>query len=282
MNMTGQNEEIYIDGYYKQLLDDFKNAVTKHNTSIVIIFDGKSGKGKTTLSNQTGHYLDPNFELKNIYYDPENFLKGLAEAKPGSYHSFDEAMVISSRSAMSQVNKMIVQAMSMIRSKRIYVSFCVNAVFDLDRNLVLSRADVLLHVYGQGLTDRGRFASFFKATGDQRDRLKELYFYGKKFYDYKRPRANFIGRFTKKFVIDEDAYEKVKQVAINKFLTQDTKSPTKRQRSYESLIINLYKNRNKKMKYNQREIAEMANVGQSAISAVINNPKNTLNPIEIN
>ncbi len=229
------NKERYIDGYYKQLLDDFKNAVQKHNTSIVIIFDGKSGKGKTTLSNQTGAYLSPNFSQKDIYYDPDHFLEGLSNSKPGDYFSFDEAMIISSRSAMSTVNRMIIQAMSMIRSKRIYVSFCVNAIFDLDRNLVLSRADALLHVYGDGLVDRGRFAAFFKAKGDHTDRLKLLYFFGKKFYDYTKPRANFIGRFVKDFVVDEDEYEENKQVAINNFLNQEVTS--KRQQRFDSLLF---------------------------------------------
>ena len=132
--MKEKRTTYFIDGYYKQLLDDFKDAVENHNTSIVIIIDGKSGKGKTTLSNQTGRYLDPNFDLKNIYYNPETFLKGLANSKKGEYHSFDEAMIISSRSVMSQVNRMIIQAMSMIRSKNIYVCFCVNSIFDLDKN----------------------------------------------------------------------------------------------------------------------------------------------------
>jgi len=259
------SEQIYIDGYYKQLLDDFKNAVEKHNTSIVIIFDGKSGKGKTTLSNQTGHYLDPNFGLENIYYDPEEFLRGLASSKPGDYFSFDEAMIISSRSAMSQVNKMIIQAMSMIRSKRIYVGFCVNAVFDLDRNLVLSRADLLLHVYGQGLTDRGRFAAFFKAMGDQRDRLKELYFFGKKFYDYKKPRANFIGKFTKAFIVDEIEYEKVKQIAVDKFLTQEDTVSGKRQRSYEGLIFKLVRFEG----LNTEKVAQLAEINPSTVRRIL-------------
>lgn len=228
-------KKVYIDGYYKQLLDDFKDAVEKHNTSIVIIFDGKSGKGKTTLSNQTGNYLDPNFDLKNIYYEPETFLKGLADAKPGSYHSFDEAMIISSRSAMSTVNKMIIQAMSMIRSKRIYVSFCVNSIFDLDKNLVLSRADALMHVYGEGLVDRGRFATFFKAKGDNFDRVKLLYLHGKKYYDYSKPRANFIGRFVKEFIVNEKKYEVEKQIAIDKFLKQEP--TTKKQQRFDALLL---------------------------------------------
>ncbi len=265
------DDNIYIDGYYKQLLDDFKSAVEKHNTSIVIIFDGKSGKGKTTLSNQTGKYLDPNFDLKNIYYDPEEFLKGLSNSKPGEYFGFDEAMIISSRSAMSSVNRMIIQAMSMIRSKKIYVSFCVNAVFDLDRNLVLSRADALMHVYGQGLFDRGRFAAFFKSTGDNRDRLKELYFKGKKFYDYSQPRANFIARFTKEFVVNENEYEKLKQIAINKFLTQPESTGGKRQKSYEKLIKDLYDNKILTVK----DISEKANIGVTTVYDIINRSKIT-------
>ena len=267
--------KVYIDGYYKQLLDDFKNAVEKHKTSIVIIFDGKSGKGKTTLSNQTGYYLFPDFNLINIYYEPDKFLKGLANAKPGSYHSFDEAMILSSRSAMSTVNKMIIQAMSMIRSKKIYVSFCVNSIFDLDRNLVLSRADALMHVYGEGLVDRGRFATFFKAKGDNFDRVKLLYLYGKKYYDYSKPRANFIGRFTKEFIVDERKYEAEKQIAIDRFLIQEP--TTKRQKSYEALIYKLVRFDG----YKTKDVANYAEVSTETIRRILNRFENTPETPEI-
>ena len=262
------DKKVYIDGYYKQLLDDFKDAVQNHNTSIVVIFDGKSGKGKTTLSNQTGYYLDKNFGLENIYYEPGQFLKGLANAKPGSYHSFDEAMILSSRSAMSTVNKMIIQAMSMIRSKKIYVAFCVNSIFDLDKNLVLSRADALMHVYGEGLVDRGRFAAFFKAKGDNFDRIKLLYLYGKKFYDYGKPRANFIGRFVKEFIVNETKYEVEKQIAIDKFLTQEP--TTKKQKSYEALIFKLIRFDG----YKTKKVAEYAEVSIPTIQRILNRLQN--------
>ncbi len=267
--MKEKEKKVYIDGYYKQLLDDFKDAVEKHNTSIVVIFDGKSGKGKTTLSNQTGYYLDKNFGLENIYYDPEQFLRGLADAKVGSYHSFDEAMILSSRSAMSSVNKMIIQAMSMIRSKKIYVAFCVNSIFDLDKNLVLSRADALMHVYGEGLVDRGRFATFFKAKGDNFDRIKLLYLYGKKFYDYGKPRANFIGRFVKEFIVNETKYEVQKQIAIDKFLTQEP--TTKKQKSYEALIFKLVRFDG----YKTKKVAEYAEVSIPTIQRILNRLQNT-------
>ena len=265
--------ERYIDGYYKQLLDDFKDAVLKHNTSIVIIIDGKSGKGKTTLSNQTGDYLSPTFNLGNIYYDPEEFLKGLATVKKGDFISFDEAMILSSRSAMSTINKMVIQAMSMIRSKNIFVTFCVNSFFDLDKNLVLSRADALLHVYGEGLTKRGRFAAFFQSSGDQFDRLKFLYLYGKKFYSYSKPRANFIGRFVKDFVVDEAAYEIEKQKFIDKFLTQEVKG--KLRMSYDALIFKLVRFEG----YKTKDIAKLAEVSMQTIRNILNkfenDPRNT-------
>jgi hypothetical protein len=214
---------LYIDGRLFELLKGFKNAVERHDTSVVLIIDGRSGMGKTTLSNQIGIALDKNYNLNKIHYSPKTFLEGgegkigLANAKQGDFILFDEAMLISNRSVLSQINRMIILAMSMIRSKRIYVCFCVNSLFDLDRNLAISRADSLFHVYGQSLIARGRFTTFFRGK-DGIDRLKQLYLLGKKYYNYNQPRANFLGRFTKEFVIDEIEYERQKQIGINSFL----------------------------------------------------------------
>jgi len=215
---------LYQDGRLNELLNGFRKAVQKHNTTAVIIGDGRSGMGKTTLMVQLGISLDPNFSLQKIHFIPKTFLEGdetgkigLANAKKGDFILFDEAMLISNRNAMTQINKMIIQAMSMIRSKNIYVGFCVNSIFDLDRNLVLHRADLLLHLYGTSLVDRGRFAAFFKGR-DGIDRLKILYIQGKKTYSYSKPHANFVGKFTKEFVIDEKEYEIEKQMGVNEFL----------------------------------------------------------------
>ena len=228
-----------MDGYYKKLLDDLKNAVEKHDMSIVIIFDGKSGRGKTTMANQTAASLDPNYSLSNLYYNPEAFLMGLSEAKPGTFILFDEAMLISSRSALSKRNQMIIQAMSMIRSKRIYVGFCVNSIFDLDKNLAMFRADVLVHVYGEGLTDRGRFVCFFKSRDDKYDRLKWLFLLGKKYYDYGKPQGNFYGSFTKQFVLDEKEYERRKQIAINIFLRSGIHGSSHERQLTDDMVIKM-------------------------------------------
>lgn len=212
-----EDVKYYVDGYLLPVLEGFRKVVKNRNTSVVIVIDGRSGMGKTTLANQVCKFLDPNYNLDRIYYEPENFLNGLANSHKEQAHMFDEAMLISNRSALSQINRMTIQAMSMIRSKQIFVVFCVNSIFDLDKNLVLSRADLLLHVYGDNLVDRGNFAAFFKPRGGQ-DKIKQLYLSGKRFYSYSKPPANFYGRFYSKFIVNEKEYERRKQIGVNNFL----------------------------------------------------------------
>lgn len=249
-----------MDGYLEKLLSSFKKAVQEKNTSVVIVIDGRSGMGKTTLSNQVSKYLDNRFNLPNIYFTPDSFLEGLANAEKFSVHAFDEAMLLSNRSTMSQINKMIVQAMSMIRSKNIFVIFNINSVFDLDKNLALSRADLLLHVYGDNLIDRGNFAAFFKAKG-QEDRLKLLYLMGKKFYSYSKPKANFFGSFSSNFIIDEQEYEIKKQQGVNAFLRGETQTIGKHNLIEARLIKYLFE----QIKISADEIANIAQINTKSV-----------------
>ena len=228
-------------------LDIFILGMYEKNTSNVMIIDGKSGKGKSTLAFQCAKYIDSDFGLHKIHYDPHEFLSstkgkvGLAQAKQGDCLVFDEALLLSNRSTMSAINKMIVASMSMIRSKNLTIIFCVNSIFDLDKNLAIFRSDLVLHVYGnEGHFDRGKFLAFFKGN-DGQDRIKTLYLLGKKYYDYGKPRCNFNSKFSKYFVVDEKEYEAQKQIGINAFLNNpETKGRMEkkyRERFMQSLVI---------------------------------------------
>ena len=232
-------KDVYYDKYLLDNLEGFKRTVLNKNTSFVMVIDGRSGMGKTTLANQLGHFFDDNYCLDKIFWEPRKFLEGLEKAKKGDFLLFDEAMILSSRSAMSEINRMVVMAMSMIRSKQLFICFCVNSIFDLDRNLALSRADFLLHVYGDNLGDRGNFTAFFRARGDI-DRIKSLYLRGKKYYSYSQPRANFFGSFGKRFIVDENEYEKRKQAGVNNNLKGDS-SLGKREKKYRKVCKNMIK-----------------------------------------
>jgi hypothetical protein len=257
----------------RYLLDGFKWAIDKKNQSAVTIVDGRSGMGKTTLSLQMASYMSPNFSIDDVYFTPEKFLEGLANTKKGDKKVlvFDEAMLLSSRAALSQINRMIVIAMSMIRSKNIFIIFNVNSIFDIDRNLALSRADLLLHCYGDSLTDKGRFLAFFKGA-DGMDRIKDLYINGKKFYSYARPKANFYSTFSSYFTVDEIEYERRKQEGVNKFLsTSGSKMGNKDKLARNKAIIKLYEicDAEGKRLYTQKDIAEMLDIGITTVKETL-------------
>jgi len=239
----------------REILNGFKWAMHEKKQSVVLITDGRSGMGKTTISFQIGRYMTPDFSLNDVHFTPEEFLEALTHTKKGDTVIFDEAMLLSSRATLSKINRMIVVAMSMIRSKNLCIIFNVNSIFDLDRNLALSRADLLLHCYGESLTDKGKFLAFFKG-GDGRDRIKELYIHGKKYYSYGTPKSNFNAMFSSNFVLDEDEYEKKKQVGVDKFLKGTDRDLTNRYVKQRNILLHLLRETTKKTYQELEELLE--------------------------
>ena len=127
----------------------------------------------------------------------------------------------------------------------------------------MNSADILLHVYSQGLIDRGRFCAFFKSPGDQNDRLKGLYLNGKRYYDYSKPRGNYYGRFPKTFILDLEKYEEKKQRAINTFLLNTDPNPKLKSFERDDLVIRMS---NALIK--QRQIEEVLNISKKTIQNI--------------
>ena len=249
----------------RELLDGFKWAIHNKKQSAVVIVDGRSGMGKTTISFQMAKYMSESFNLDYVHFTPEAFLEALTKTNKGDTIVFDEAMLLSSRSALSAINKMIVIAMSMIRSKNLFIIFNVNSIFDLDKNLALSRADLLLNCYGDSLTDKGKFIAFFKGA-DGRDRIKELYINGKKFYSYTNPKGNFFTTFSSEFVVDEDEYEEKKQIGVNTFLKgSKTALSEKNKNARDRLVLHMYNITG----LTQEQIAEIANIDRGTVADIL-------------
>lgn len=195
---------------FDYIIPKVSHKIPHRRSDMFICIDGPVGSGKTTLSFQCAKYFDPTFNLSRVVFSVDEFLKALIRAVPGQAIVFDEAIIVNSRSALTEFNKKVIIAMTQIRSKGLYIFFNIPSVFDLDRNLVLNRCHLLLHCFQNNFGDRGRFLVFDK------DKLKTLYLKGKRLYSYAFPKANFSARFNEYFFLDREEYEKKKQAEIAK------------------------------------------------------------------
>jgi len=161
---------------------------------------------------------------------------------------------------MSQLNRAIVIMMSQIRSKQLFIFFNLPSIFDLDRNLSLFRANILLHVYCDQFGRRGKYMLFGE------DRLKTLYLLGKKYYNYNRPRCNLLARFPKRFVLDFDKYARKKQQAIQSLeLKREAGGVVgMRYKTQRNLLIRHLCNQEN---YSHKELAELISDSKFKLSA---------------
>jgi hypothetical protein len=200
----GTNKEYYMDGYLKNTLDTAKTVIKK-DWDMVIIIDGSEGSGKSVKAMQMAYYCDHTLILDRIVFNPRDFRKAIMKAEKYQSIVYDEAYTgLSSRSAMTLINRTLVSMLAEIRQKNLFVFVVMPCIFDLDRYVSLWRSRALVHVYTGDNFERG-YLAFYNV-----DRKKSLIMVGKKFYSYSNPKPNFIGRFTAAYVVDEDKYKEKK------------------------------------------------------------------------
>lgn len=206
----------YMDGYLKKNLELAK-ATIKKDWDFIFVVDGRERSGKSVLAQKCAKFCDPSLTLSRITFTPDQFKKAILEARPYQAVVYDEAYSgLNSRQAMSQLNRSINGMLTRIGRKNLYVFIVLPSFFDLDKYVALWRSAALLHVYTVENFKRGFFAFY------NYDKKKDLYVNGKKFYSYKNPRPDFIGRFTKGYVVDEQEYKDKKDKSEDELLNDDS------------------------------------------------------------
>lgn len=204
----GTDKQYPMDGYLKDNLDTARKVIKK-DWDMVFAIDGPEGSGKSTLAIQCAYYCDPTLDLNRIVFTPDEFKAAILSAKPYASVVYDEAYTgLSSRAAMSKINRVLVAMLAEIRQKNLFVWIVMPTFFDLDRYAALWRTRGLIHVYTGDDFRRGLFA-FYNA-----DKKKDLYINGKKFYSYYTPKPNFTGTFGPFLPIDKTGYDEKKRLAL--------------------------------------------------------------------
>lgn len=214
--MKVTDKQFYMDGYLKTNLDIAKQMV-RRDFDFVMVIDGSEGSGKSVLAQQIGYYLDPSLTLERITFTPDEFKDMVLEAKPETCILLDEAFgALSSRRTMSLINIGIVDLLTEIRQKRLFIIIVLPTVFDLDRYVAMWRSRCLINVYLSGL-ERGQFAFY------NQERKKIMLLKGRKTYSYHCIKPNFLGSFTNYYTVNEADYRKKKYESLRALKTQENK-----------------------------------------------------------
>jgi hypothetical protein len=204
---------MWIDGFLKNNLDIVKDKAIPNKWDCLAIIFGIEGAGKSTIASQCAHYLDPNFNIENVVFTPEQFETAIDECKPESSIVWDEA-ITGANVAMyaSKISISIISKLTQIRKKKLKIFLCFPYMFMLNKYF-LSRCLFSIYVYAKNFDDRG----YYKFYNNKKSQI--LYFLMKDRYPYYPDMAfskifpGFHGRFSKEFMVNEDVYDEKKETS---------------------------------------------------------------------
>lgn len=201
-------KELYLDGYLQKNLDKARKVIKK-DWDMIFIIDGPERAGKSNLAQQIAFYCDPTFNIERVVFTPDQFENAVLTAEPGQAIVWDEAITgADAGQTITNIWKVLKKLMVQMGQKNLFVFIVIHSFFDLTKYLALWRTRALIHVYHDRFT-RGYFQFY------NEERKKYLYVKGKKYYEYKVGRPNFIGRFAKGYMVDEGAYRNKKQDSLS-------------------------------------------------------------------
>ena len=211
------NEYHVDDKLVRYWLKNSLEIMDKRNSDRVYIVDGRERIGKSLFTFQQMCAIEPELLespeklVSRICFTPDEFNKVARETKNGAF-AFDEAFRgLSSRGAMSKINKKIVQTLMEMGQNNNIAFIVLPSVFLLDIYPAMLRSDGLFHIHESKKSKQRCF------TGYNRQDKNRLYQIGLKkgwTYPFGSP---FKGHFSKKFPGGEEfekAYLKKKADAL--------------------------------------------------------------------
>lgn len=204
----------YIDESYYENLKVLAEVITNDMTFMAIVSSStlEVGTGKSVFVQQTAeawihlvntiHGLNlPELTMKNIVFKPKDIIKRAFEVPQYSCLIVDEW---EDAHYWSELGMSMRQFFRKCRQLNLFIILIIPNFFQMPSSYAITRSVFFIDVRFEGKFERGyfRFFSFKKK--------KDLYIYGKKTQDYECVRPDFIGRFTKGYVVDEKVYRKAK------------------------------------------------------------------------
>jgi hypothetical protein len=217
------SKQFWMDNYLKVLLD-FCGLREKNKYDNLLIFDGDTGVGKTTLAIQCAYYYaetmgKDEFTVDHIFFDAEDLLQyGLTHRN--KVLVWDEAAFEGMGTDWQNKNQQnLVKFMYTARKFGHFIIFIIPEIRKLQYVFAGKKSIALIRVYSPNKLKRG----FWK--GYSQDRKITLYNFEKKYNNFSQMTPNIRGNFTKndENLIDFGKYEQKKDVAIAKIGQENSK-----------------------------------------------------------
>lgn len=193
----------HLDDKLKARWDSLKNGkLAELDEDRIYIVDGREGSGKSLFTLQQASYIDPtvltDLDSKGfpnrVCFSPEEVLAQIRKLRSDNKNTycviFDEAFRgLSSRSALSKVNKQIIQVLMEMREKNLVFFIVSPSFFLIDLYPAMIRSNALFHIAKK----KGAKSRSFKVFSHKKK--AKLYQHGiRKGWEYK-VYTKFMGRF---------------------------------------------------------------------------------------
>jgi len=166
--VTVGGESYYMNPKMKEKWDSIKDGkLQKKDEDRVYIVDGRERSGKSLFTLQQAAYIDPTIikDLSRITFSPEKTLDAIRNTKSTEKETkviiFDEAFRgLSSKAAISKVNKRIVQALMEMGQNNLVLFLVSPSFFLLELYAAMLRSEALFHIVKKKGETRRSFRVF--------------------------------------------------------------------------------------------------------------------------
>jgi hypothetical protein len=275
--MKVTDKDFFMEKFMIWFLDlILERTCKKRKLDAVIIVDGDEGFGKTGLSILLAYYLScksgREFNLDNIFFDPEEFIERINSTKKQIIVWDEAALGGLASNWQNKVQQMLIQTLMTCRFRQHIIIFNCPKFYRLNQYFVTDRSVGLMHVYSPDGIRAGRVVYYKK---DYLERMLTMW-QTKKMKPYKKfTKAIFRGGFVDAFnldIINEDEYDEKKSYYTEKILTKFKGSGDKTKElsniAYELSLRGL----------NPMEIAKMMGKSERTIERYLRKERVALSP----
>jgi len=256
-------KEVYYDGLVHKEFSNIRDNIIKKDWDWITFIDGMEGAGKSTLAQQLAFLCDQNLNIDNIVFTPIEFMEAVNKAKPYSCIIYDEAYEgTASDNTMGETVRTIKSFLTQIRQKNLFVFILAPSFFIVTKYIAMWRSKLLINVYVGDGYERGYF------MGWTYDHKNLLYIRGRKEYDYNQVHADFRGRFTKQYIVDENLYRDKKIKALEYYSNQkENAPPTKKAIRFQGMLYFMIRYLVKNKIYSPADIEDIYKDCEHTLSA---------------